>query len=158
MLTTEQMGIVYNNLPGGKVDQDDYDNSISIEGALLATLARELEEELGLSREQFMEHVSGITKYFAFATLTKFNKENPLSEVVFYSLLPDEVLEKLDFRGQIDTKILHYNWSPLKEILDNFKIEDRNKLLPQGVYIFIDNHIPGILEKLSKKLSSEESD
>lgn len=148
------MGIVYNSLPGGKVDQDEYDNNISIDNALIATLSRELEEELGLPREQFMEYVSGLTEYFGFATLTKFNKEDPLSEVVFYSLLTDEVLRKLDFRGQVDTKIVSYNWIPLKEILDNFKIEAQNRLLPQGVFIFVDSHIPGILERLYTKFSN----
>ena len=155
LLTTEQKGIVYNSLPGGKVNPSEYKNNKSIDHAFTVTLARELEEELGLPQKQFFRCVRNLVSYLDFAILTKFDKVNPLSEVVFYGLLADEVLEKLDLGGQSDTKIVSYNWVPLRKILGNFRIEDQNQFLPQGVFIFVDDHIPGILERLSEKLSSE---
>jgi len=156
LLTTEQKGIIiYHSLPGGKVDPSEYNDGASIDDAFAAALARELEEELGLPQEQFFEHIRNLVNYFDFAILTKFNPENPLSEVVFYGLIPNEVLEKLDLGGQEDKKIINYSWVPLKAVLENYKIEDQDQLPQEGVFIFVDSHIPGILERLSEKLSGK---
>lgn len=158
LLTTEQKGTIYHSLPGGKVDPSEYNEGISIDDAFTSALARELYEELGLPQEQFSEHVKGLVKYFDFAILTKLNQEDPLSEVVFYGLLPNEILEKLDLGGQVDTKIINYNWLSLKEILENYKIENQDQIPSEGVYVFVDSHIPVILEKLFEKFSSEEAE
>lgn len=158
LLTTEQKGIVYHSLPGGKVDPNEYGQDISINDVFAAALARELYEELGLPQEQFSEHIRNLVNYFDFVVLTKFNQNHPLSEVVFYGLLPNEILDKLDLGGQVDTKIINYNWFSLKEVLENYKIEEQGQIPPEGVYIFVDSHIPVILEKLSEKLSGGETE
>lgn len=158
LLTTERKDGIYHSLPGGKVETSEYKDVASIDDAFTKALARELYEELALPQEQFFEHIKILVNYFDFAILTKFNQEDPLSEVIFYCLLPKEVLEKLDLGKQSDLKIINYKWVSLKEILENYRIEDQDQLPPEGVFVFVDSHIPGILERLSEKFSSRRED
>ncbi len=157
LLTTEEKGIIYHSLPGGKVDPGEYIGDTSIDEAFATALARELEEELGLSKERFFENVRNLVTYFDFAILTKFNQANPLSEIVFYALLPNESLERLNLGGQKDEKIIKYDWFSLNEVIGNYRIEDQTQVPPEGVFVFVDNHIPGILERLAEKLSDQKS-
>lgn len=158
LLTTEEKGIIYHSLPGGKVDPSEYNGDTSMDETFATALARELEEELGLPQDKFFENVRNLVTYFDFAILTKFNQENPLSEVVFYALVPNDTLEKLDLGGQKDEKIINYGWFSLEDVLGNYRIEDQDQIPPEGVFVFVDSHIPGMLERLSDKLSDEKSD
>lgn len=158
LLTTEHKGIIYHSLPGGKVDPSEYNGDTSIDEAFATALARELEEELGLSKVSFYENVRNVVTYFDFAILTKFNQEDPLSEVVFYALLPNDALERLNLGGQEDKKIINYDWFLLSEVIKNYRVEDQTQIPPEGIFIFVDSHIPGILERLSEKLSGKESE